>query len=57
MKYRPNSRFGEEPETMPDGSKFGRVSAVSTDSADNVLSGLAGTRDRLGERSVSAPKR
>lgn len=37
MKYRVAIRFGEEPEdTMPDGWKFGRVSAVSTDSAGNV---------------------
>ena len=33
MKYRVNIRFGEEPDTMPDGWKFGRVSAVATDSA------------------------
>jgi len=30
LKYRVNIRFGEEPDTMPDGWKFGRVSAVST---------------------------
>ncbi|HUQ92375.1 MAG TPA: peptidyl-alpha-hydroxyglycine alpha-amidating lyase family protein [Bryobacteraceae bacterium] len=30
MKYRVNIRFGEEPDTMPDGFKFGRVSAVAT---------------------------
>lgn len=36
LKYRINSRFGEEPDTMPDGWKFGRVSAVATDSANNV---------------------
>ena len=30
MKYRVNIRFGEEPDTMPDGWKFGRVSAVAT---------------------------
>ncbi len=29
MKYRVNIRFGEEPDTMPAGWKFGRVSAVS----------------------------
>jgi DNA-binding beta-propeller fold protein YncE len=31
MKYRVNIRFGEEPDTMPAGWKFGRVSAVATD--------------------------
>jgi DNA-binding beta-propeller fold protein YncE len=31
LKYRVNIRFGEEPDTMPDGFKFGRVSAVATD--------------------------
>src|SRR5579863_3527492 len=36
MKYRVQIRFGEEPDTMPDGWKFGRVSAVATDSAGNV---------------------
>jgi DNA-binding beta-propeller fold protein YncE len=30
MKYRVNIRFGEEPDTMPAGWKFGRVSAVAT---------------------------
>ena len=32
MKYRVQIRFGEEPDTMPDSWKFGRVSAVATDS-------------------------
>jgi DNA-binding beta-propeller fold protein YncE len=36
LKYRVNIRFGEEPDTMPNGWKFGRVSAVATDSAGNV---------------------
>jgi hypothetical protein len=36
MKYRVNIRFGEEPDTMPAGWKFGRVSAVATDSQNNV---------------------
>jgi len=36
LKYRVNIRFGEEPDTMPDGWKFGRVSSVATDSAGNV---------------------
>jgi DNA-binding beta-propeller fold protein YncE len=31
LKYRVNIRFGEEPDTMPAGWKFGRVSAVATD--------------------------
>jgi DNA-binding beta-propeller fold protein YncE len=36
LKYRVNIRFGEEPDTMPDGWKFGRVSAVATDSVGEV---------------------
>lgn len=36
LKYRVNIRFGEEPDTMPEGWKFGRVSAVATDSAGKV---------------------
>ena len=36
LEYRVAIRFGEEPDTMPDGWKFGRVSAVSVDSAGNV---------------------
>jgi DNA-binding beta-propeller fold protein YncE len=36
LKYRVQIRFGEEPDTMPDGWKFGRVSSVATDSAGNV---------------------
>src|SRR5258705_9319629 len=36
MKYRVNIRFGEEPDTMPEGWKFGRVSSVATDSAGHV---------------------
>lgn len=36
LKYRVNIRFGEEPDTMPDGWKFGRVSAVSTDAKGDV---------------------
>ena len=31
LKYRVQIRFGEEPDTMPDGWKFGRVSGVATD--------------------------
>jgi DNA-binding beta-propeller fold protein YncE len=36
LKYRVNIRFGEEPDTMPDGFKFGRVSAVATDRRGEV---------------------
>jgi len=36
LKYRVNIRFGEEPDTMPEGWKFGRVSAVATDTAGEV---------------------
>src|SRR6185436_17030012 len=36
LKYRVAIRFGEEPDTMPDGWKFGRVSAVTTDSKGEV---------------------
>lgn len=37
MKYRVNIRFGEEPDTMPDGWKFGRVSAVATNPQGEVF--------------------
>jgi len=37
LKYRVNIRFGEEPtDTMPEGWKFGRVSAVATDASGEV---------------------
>jgi DNA-binding beta-propeller fold protein YncE len=36
LKYGVQIRFGEEPETMPEGMKFGRVSAVTTDSRNEV---------------------
>ncbi len=36
LKYRVAIRFGKEPDTMPDGWKFGRVSAVTTDSKGDV---------------------
>jgi DNA-binding beta-propeller fold protein YncE len=37
LKYSVNIKFGEEPlDTMPEGWKFGRVSAVATDSSGNV---------------------
>jgi DNA-binding beta-propeller fold protein YncE len=37
LKYSVQIRFGEEPETMPEGMKFGRVSAVTTDAQNNVF--------------------
>ncbi len=36
MKYRVKIRFGEEPDTMPDGWKFGRVSSVTVDKQGEV---------------------
>jgi len=36
LKYRVQIRFGEEPDTMPDGWKFGRVSAVTVDPQGEV---------------------
>ena len=39
MKYRVNIRFGEEPDTMPDGWKFGRVSAVSVNANGEIFIG------------------
>src|SRR5262249_381450 len=36
LKNRVATRFGEEPATMPGGWKFGRVSAVTTDSKGDV---------------------
>jgi len=36
LKYRVNIRFGEEPDTMPEGWKFARVSAVATDPVGQV---------------------
>ena len=36
LKYRVMIRFGEEPDTLPDGWRFGRVSAVAVDKAGNV---------------------
>ena len=36
LKYSVQIRFGEEPETMPPGMKFGRVSGVTTDTEGNV---------------------
>lgn len=37
MRYRVDIRFGLEPDTMPDGWHFGRVSAVATDSNNHVF--------------------
>jgi DNA-binding beta-propeller fold protein YncE len=37
LKYRVQIRFGEEPDTMPEGWKFGRVSAVATNSKGEVF--------------------
>src|SRR5688500_17494794 len=37
LKYRVNIRFGEEPDTMPAGWKFGRVSAVAVNQAREVF--------------------
>ena len=36
LQYRVGIRFGEEPDTMPDGWKFGRVSAVAVDRQGEV---------------------
>ena len=36
LKYRVQIRFGEEPDTMPDGWKLGRVSSVAVDAPGNV---------------------
>jgi DNA-binding beta-propeller fold protein YncE len=37
LKYKVKIRFGEEPDTMPNGWKFGRVSAVATNAAGEVF--------------------
>ncbi|HSB18274.1 MAG TPA: peptidyl-alpha-hydroxyglycine alpha-amidating lyase family protein [Bryobacteraceae bacterium] len=44
LKYRVQIRFGEEPDTMPEGSKLGRVSAVATDSRGQVFVFHRGTK-------------
>ena len=36
LKYQVKIRFGEEPDTMPAGWKFGRVSAVTVDKQGEV---------------------
>jgi len=43
LKYRVNIRFGQEPETMPPGWTFGRVSGVATDAAGRVYVAHRGT--------------
>ena len=37
LKYRVQIRFGKEPDSMPEGWEFGRVSAVANDSAGRVF--------------------
>ena len=37
IQYRVDIRFGQEPNTMPDGWHFGRVPAVATDSSNQVF--------------------
>jgi DNA-binding beta-propeller fold protein YncE len=37
LEYRVNIRFGQEPETMPEGWSFGRVSAVATNGRGEVF--------------------
>lgn len=37
LRYRVQIRFGKEPDTMPEGWEFGRVSAVAADSAGRVF--------------------
>src|ERR1039458_39386 len=44
LKYRVMIRFGEEPDTLPDGWRFGRVSSVAVDSAGNVYMAQRGPR-------------
>ncbi len=44
LKYRVMIRFGEEPDTLPDGWRFGRVSAVAVDSGGNVYVAQRGPR-------------
>jgi len=44
LKYRVMIRFGEEPDTLPDGWRFGRVSAVAVDSEGNVYVAQRGPR-------------
>src|SRR5262245_11118032 len=44
LRYRVQIRFGQEPDTMPDGFTFGRVSAVTTDAAGHVYAFHRGTK-------------
>jgi DNA-binding beta-propeller fold protein YncE len=44
LKYRVMIRFGEEPDTLPEGWRFGRVSAVGVDKAGNVYAFQRGPR-------------
>lgn len=44
LKYRVNIRFGQEPETMPEGWTFGRVSGVAVDAAGQVYVAHRGER-------------
>ena len=44
LKYRVMIRFGEEPDTLPDGWRFGRVSAVAVDSGGDVYISQRGPR-------------
>ena len=55
MKYRVNIRFGEEPETMPPGWKFSRVSAVAMDSAGEVYVFHRPNNPGLGKRVSPIP--
>ena len=44
LEYRVAIRFGEEPDTMPDGWKFGRVSGVGVDSSGDVYVAQRGAK-------------
>jgi len=55
LKYRVQIRFGEEPETMPAGWKFSRVSAVAADSAGQVYVFHRPTNPALGKRTSPVP--
>ena len=52
LKYRVQIRFGEEPDTMPEGWKFGRVSAVAVDSAGNVYVSIAARKPTRSSSSI-----
>ena len=62
LKYRVMIRFGLEPDTLPDGWRFGRVSSVAVDSGGNVYVAQRGPHASCvisvparGERSGRAP--